>query len=89
MGCPPLVRIIYVPSSGFLHLLLGDPIDHCIPWDASGASILLAEPFLGIQYILTPLANHVIPSGFSSLVLPGYVWNTMEECVLLFSCDTL
>lgn len=54
------------------------------------ASILLTKkPPQGVWYNRTSPSNHVIPPGFLSLVLPSYVQDTLEECDLLYSCDTV
>ena len=73
----------------FSPLLLGVPVVHCISQDSLGASVLLAEPLWGVQYIPTSPANHANPLGFSYLVLLGYVQDILEECDLLSSCDTI
>lgn len=60
------------------------PVVHCISRNSCRASILLAELPLGVQYIPSFLASHIIPPGISPLVLPGYVQDTVEERDLLF-----
>ena len=50
------VHIIYRSSSGFIFLLLGDPVVLCNTWDSFG-SILLAGDLLGVWCVLMSLSQ--------------------------------